>query len=123
MPCIKEVIISITCSNVSKTYGIYVNFSDVASAVKVLTISFLYSDIQMPVHTSYNMGFLKQTRRFKSFLHTQSFGFCSSSKRYVCITHTFLLEDKQCPLKKLYLRSENDSAKEMHAVTHTKRKT
>ena len=36
------------------------------------------------------------------------------------ITHTFLLEDKQCLLKKLYLRSENDPAKEMHAITHNK---
>ena len=44
----------------------------------------------------------------------------ASSKRYVCITHTFLLEDKQCLLKKLYLRSENDPAKQMHAVTHKK---
>ena len=38
----------------------------------------------------------------------------------VCVTHTFLLDNEQCPLKKLYLRSENDPAKEMHTVTHTK---
>ena len=30
------------------------------------------------------------------------------------------LEDKQCLLKKLHLRSENDHTKEMHAVTHKK---
>ena len=84
--------------------------------MKVLTITFLYSDIQLPIHTSYNMGLLKQTWRFESILHAQGFGLCSSSKRHVCITHTFLLEDKQCLLKKLYLRSENDPAKEMHAL-------
>ena len=118
MPCGQEVIISTICRNVSKTYGVYINFCDVASAVKVLTISFLYSDIQVPIHTSYNMGLLKQTWRFKSFLHAQGFDLCSSSKRYMCFTHTFLLEDKQCLLKKLYLRSENDPAKEVHAVTY-----
>ena len=88
--------------------------------MKVLTISFLYSHIQIPIHTSYNMGLLKQTWRFKSILHAQGFDLCSSSKRYVCITHTFLSEDEQCLLKKLYLRSENDSAKEMHDITHKK---
>ena len=66
------------------------------------------------------MGLLKQTWRFKSFLHAQGFGLYSSSKRYMCITHTFLLEEKQCLLKKLYLRSEKDPAKEMHTVTHKK---
>ena len=91
--------------------------------MKVLTISFLYSDIQIPIHTSYNMGLLKQTWRFKTFLHAQGFDLCSSSKRYVCITHTFLLIDEQCLLKKLYRRSENDTAKEMHAVTHKKENT
>ena len=93
--------------------------------MKVLTIlpTFTDSDIQIPIHTSYNMGLLKQTLRFKSFLHVQGFGLCSPSKRYVCITHAFLLEDKQSLLlKKLYLRSENDPAKEMHAVTHKKGK-
>ena len=35
-------------------------------------------------------------------------------------THTFLLDSEQCLLKKLYLRSENDTAKEMHSVTHKK---
>ena len=44
-----EIIISTTCRNVSKTYGAYVNFSDVASAVNVLSISILYSDIQIPM--------------------------------------------------------------------------
>ena len=63
--------------------------------MKVLTISFLYSDIQIPMHTSCNMGLLKQTWRLESFLHAQGFGLCLSSKIYVC-THTFLLEDKQC---------------------------
>ena len=43
MPRGYEVIISTTFRNVSKTYGVYVNFSDVASAVNVLTISILYS--------------------------------------------------------------------------------
>ena len=67
------------------------------------------------------MGLLKQ-KRFKSFLHTQGFDLCSSSKRCVCNTHThtFRLEDKQYLLKKLHLRSENGSAKEVHAVTHKK---
>ena len=88
--------------------------------MKILTKSFLYPDIQILMHTAYNMGLLKQTWSFKSCLITQSFSRCSSSKRYVCITHTFLLEDKQCLLKKQYLRSENDPAKEMHAVTHKK---
>ena len=37
---------------------------------------------------------------------------------YLLITHTFHLEDEQCLLKKLYLKSENDPAKDMHAVTH-----
>ena len=54
-----------------KTFDVYVNFSDVAAAVKVLTISFLYSDIQIPIHTSYNMGLLKQT--------AQGFDLCSPS--------------------------------------------
>ena len=58
-----EIIISTTCRHVSKTYGVYVNVGDVASAVKVLTISFLYSDIQISIH-SFNMGLLKQTLRF-----------------------------------------------------------
>ena len=35
-------------------------------------------------------------------------------------SHTLLLDDGQCLLEKLYLRSENDPAKEMHAVTHKK---
>ena len=66
------------------------------------------------------MGLLKQTWRFKSFLHAQGFDLCSSSKRYVCITHTFLLQDEEYLLKKLYLRSEIDPAKVMHAVAHKK---
>ena len=69
------------------------------------------------------MGLLKQACRFKSFLRAQGFGPCTSSKKYVCITHTFPLEDKQCLFKKMYLRSENDPAKEMHAVTHKKENT
>ena len=88
--------------------------------MKVLTISFLYSDIQIPIHTQDNMGLLKQTWRFKTFLHAQGFDLCSSSKRYACITHTFLLEDEKCLLKKLYLRSDNNPAKEMRVVTHKK---
>ena len=88
--------------------------------MKVLTISFLYSDTQISVHTSYNMGLLKQAGRFKSFVHAQGFDLCSSSKRYVCITHKFLLDNERCLRKKLYLRSENDPAKEMHIVTHKK---
>ena len=59
MPLVYEVIISTTYRNVSKTYGVYVNFNDVASAVNILTISILYSDIQIPIQqytcTSYNM--------------------------------------------------------------------
>ena len=85
-----------------------------------LTVSFLYSAIQIPIHTSYNMGLFEQIWHFKSFLHAQAFDLCSSSKRYVCITHIFLLEDEKCLLKKLYLRSENDPAKEMHTITHKK---
>ena len=74
MPWDYEVIISNTCWTVSKTYGVYVNFSDVTSVVNVLTISILYSDIQIPIqqYTSYNMGLLKQTWRFKSFLHAKA---------------------------------------------------
>ena len=55
-------------------------------------------------------------------MHAQGFDLCSSYKRYVCITqpHAFLLDNRQCLLKKLYLRSENDPAKEMHTVTHKK---
>ena len=53
-------------------------------------------------------------------LRAQGFGLCSSSKRYVCITYACLLEDKQCLFKKLYHRSENDPAKEMHVVSHKK---
>ena len=64
------------------------------------------------------MSLLKQIWRFKSFLHAQGFDLSSSSKRYVFITHTFLLDDEQCLLKKLYLRSEK--VKEIHAVTHKK---
>ena len=75
-----------------------------------------------PIHTSYNMGLFKQTWRFKSFLPAQCFGLWSFSKRYVCITHTFLLEDKQCLLKKLHLRSENGPAKRCTPL-HIKRKT
>ena len=41
----------------------------------------------------------------------------------MCITQTFLLEDEQCILKKLYLRSENDPAKAMHVVTHKNENT
>ena len=84
---------------------------------------FLYSDKQIPIHASYYMGLLKQTGVLNLFMHAQGFDLCSSSKRYVCITHTFLLEDEQCILKKLYLRSENDPAKEMHAFTHRKENT
>ena len=82
MPWVYEVIISITCKNVSKTYGVYVNFSDVASAVNVLIISILYSDIQIPIqqYTSYNMGSLKQTWRFKSFMHAEGVDLCSYLK-------------------------------------------
>ena len=57
MPWVYEVIISTTCRNVL-TYGVYVNFSDVAlTAVNVLTISILYSDIQKPKqkYTLYNI--------------------------------------------------------------------
>ena len=114
-PWVYEVIISITCRNVSKTCGVNVNFRDVASAMNIFTISFLYSD-----YTSYSKGLLKQTWRCKSFLHAQGFDLCSSSKRCVYHTHILFLEDEQCLLKKLYLRSENDTAKEMHAVTHSK---
>ena len=80
MPWVYEVIISTTCRNVSKTYGVYVNFSDVALAVNVLTSSILYSDILILIqqYISYNMGLLKQTWRFKSFLHAQGFVLCSS---------------------------------------------
>ena len=70
MPWVYEVIISTTCRNVSKTYNVYVTFSDVASAVNVLTISILlYSDIQISIqqYTSYKMGLLKQTWRFNTF--------------------------------------------------------
>ena len=59
----------------------------------------------------------------KKNMHAQGFDFCSSSKRYVCNTHTFLLEDEQCTLKKMYLRLENYPAKEMHALTHKKENT
>ena len=38
----------------------------------------------------------------------------------MCVTHTIRLGDEQCLLKKLNLRSENDPAKKMHAVTHKK---
>ena len=67
-----------------------------------------------------NMGLLKQTWRFKSYVHAQGFDICSYSKRYMCITHKFLLDNEQCLLKKLYLRSEIDPAKEMHTVTYKK---
>ena len=50
MPWVYEVIICNTYRNVSKICGVYVNSSDVAPAVNVLTISILYSDIQIPVH-------------------------------------------------------------------------
>ena len=49
MPWVYKVVISAAYRNVSKTYGVYVKFSDVASAVKVLTIAILYSDIQIPI--------------------------------------------------------------------------
>ena len=94
--------------------GVYINLRDVASAVKVLSISFLHSDLKIPIHTSSNMGH----GVLNLFPRVQGFDLCSSSKRYVCITHIFLLEDEQCLLKKLYLRLENDPAKEMHTVTH-----
>ena len=49
-------------TNAIVTNYVYVNSSDVASiVVKVSTISFLYLDIQIPIHTSYNMDLLKQT--------------------------------------------------------------
>ena len=35
-------------------------------------------------------------------------------------THTFRLEAEQCLLKKQYIRSENDPAKNTHAVSHKK---
>ena len=75
------------CRYVSRTYGVYVNFSDIASTVNVLTISNLYSDIQIPIqhYTSYNMRLLKQTWRFKCFLHAQGFGLCSSFKE-MCVS-------------------------------------
>ena len=39
----------------------------------------------------------------------------------MCVSHThFVLDNEQWLLKKLYLRSENDTAKEMHTVTHKK---
>ena len=39
----------------------------------------------------------------------------------MCVSHThYFLDNEQCLLKKLYLRSENDPAKEMHTVTHKK---
>ena len=60
------------------------------------------------------MGLFEQIWHFKSFLHAQAFDLCSSSKRYVCITRIFLLEDEKCLLKKLYLRSKNDT------ITHKK---
>ena len=70
MPWVYEVIIS----NVSKTNGVYVNFSDVASAVNVLTLSILYSDDQIPIqqYTSYNMDLLKRTLLLKIFSETCS---------------------------------------------------
>ena len=49
MQWVYEVTISTTCRNVSKTYGVYVNLNDVASAENGLTISILYSDIQIPI--------------------------------------------------------------------------
>ena len=61
--------------------------SNVASVVKVLTISFLHSHMQIPINTSYNMGLLKQTWCYKSFLHAQGFSLCSTSKICV-ISHT-----------------------------------
>ena len=63
------------------------NFSDVASAVNVLTISILYSDIQIPIqqYTSYYMSLLKQTWHFKSFLHAKGFDLCSSLKE-MCVS-------------------------------------
>ena len=81
MPWVYEVIISVTCRNVSKTYGVYVNVSD------VLTISILYSDIHIPIqqYMSYNMGLLRQTWRFKSFLHAQGFDLCSYLEEIVCL--------------------------------------
>ena len=59
-----------------------------------------------------------QIWRFKAFVLAQAFALCSSSERYVCITHTFLLDNEQCLLKTLYRRSENNPAKELHSVTH-----
>ena len=96
-------------------HGIYVNCSDVASTVKVLTISFYIQSYK------YRYIFhIVRVLRFKSFLHAQGFGVCSSSKRYVYIHKHFVWKIQKCLLKKLYLRSENDPAKEMHAVTHKK---
>ena len=74
--------------------------------MKVLAISFLYSDIQIPINTSHNMGLLKQTWRFNLFC------------MLAVLVSVHLLKEKQCLLRKLYLRSENDPAKQMHAVTH-----
>ena len=33
--------------------------------------------------------------RFRYFLHARGFDLCSSSKRYLCIIHTFFLDDEQ----------------------------
>ena len=87
MPWVYELIISTTFRNVSKTYGVYVNFRVVASAVNVSAISILYSDIHIPIqqYTLYSMGLLKQTWRFKSYMHVQGFYLCSASKRNVCV--------------------------------------
>ena len=45
MPGVYKVIISSTCRHVSKTYSVFVIFSDLASAEKVLTVSFRYQQI------------------------------------------------------------------------------
>ena len=57
------------------------------------------------------MGFLKQTGVLLFFVHAQGFDLCS--EKDMCVS-------EKCLLMKLYLRSENDPAKEMHTVTHKK---
>ena len=59
MPCVYEVIISATCWNVSKTYGVYVNFSDVAFDHFVLIFTHTHTNTYF---MNYNMGLLKQTK-------------------------------------------------------------
>ena len=90
MPWIYEVIMSTICRNVSKTYGVFVNFSDIASAVNVLAISILYSDIKIPIQKyivveDNNILLLKQTWRFNVFLKAQGFDLCSSLKE-LCVS-------------------------------------